>query len=865
MNNNNPSIKSKPNWILILIIFFSLNVLFLNCDEPPIQFQESDSSALKKLNESQIEIDYGNEFTTQRKVHLSISSHSAVKMYISNEAHCQTGGRWEKYKESRNWVLNTKNENKKNSLYITFQDQRGRKSPCLKDDIIYDAAPPVISSTELHIDQDSKEITLSYFIIEDTSGIQEVLCTVNQKVQACSEDSLSFIGESGSHIAQIIVTDKAGNESDVFKKLWSADFEAPTTQITLTPPNPSSGSNLTFEFIGRDKQSPIERLKYKCLLRESSTFDPMAEGVDCSSPYNINQQPEGSYTFQVLTIDEYGNRSTPSSYSWDVIQLNTHISFTNKPKPLTNLTTATFSFQAEDTIGPLSDLECQLNQSAFTSCSSGQRIYNQLQDRKNTFSVRVRDRDGNWDHPRTYSWEVDTLAPSLYLSQYPDALSRESQPILSWILDEQDSIYSYTCLLNGVTANNSECSRTIFMPQQDLDDGPYIFIIRVQDGAGNTNSDSHEWIIDTSPPVPVINEGPVGNIESSQATFTFNLQLPERHVQYYCRIDNEKTEPCTSPKTYLNLEHGNHIFYLSATDEVGNTSTEISSSWGIDLWGPEIQVSRSPSVQLVLRDSPITINIDVKDWPSGLSSILCGFEGNLTPCQANEERNLGTSLNPGSYKFIVQATDNLNHTNTQSISWEVSRNSSYNMRVCDHIIGNEDDISEPANTGDNHEEIRRVTFLNWSQAPEEDLFIREKGVYIKCNANQGSSSSINELPLSSLTNWPRGFVTCEYRVNTDSSEETTLAAYIGNTIPFSDSSPIVQTSEVIRNTLDNKEIAFVGLESPENCPHYYLSLRWMPSEYDAPPRSSYPRNIVNDPLLGYSPHGFHLGFGRCCN
>jgi hypothetical protein len=85
---------------------------------------------------------------------------------------------------------------------------------------------------------------------------------------------------------------------------------------------------------------------------------------------------------------------------------------------------------------------------------------------------------------------------------------------------------------------------------------------------------------DTSPPNTTIASGPSGTTTNHFATFTFSATEPST---FLCQLDGASdAEPCSSPKTYVNLSAGDHTFAVWATDIMGNADpTPATRSWTI--------------------------------------------------------------------------------------------------------------------------------------------------------------------------------------------------------------------------------------------------------------------------------------------
>ena len=85
---------------------------------------------------------------------------------------------------------------------------------------------------------------------------------------------------------------------------------------------------------------------------------------------------------------------------------------------------------------------------------------------------------------------------------------------------------------------------------------------------------------DTTPPNTTIASGPSGTTTNAFATFTFQASEPST---FLCQLDaTAEAEPCSSPKTYVNLSAADHTFAVWATDVMGNADpTPATRSWTI--------------------------------------------------------------------------------------------------------------------------------------------------------------------------------------------------------------------------------------------------------------------------------------------
>ncbi|HEV2952196.1 MAG TPA: right-handed parallel beta-helix repeat-containing protein, partial [Actinomycetota bacterium] len=144
-----------------------------------------------------------------------------------------------------------------------------------------------------------------------------------------------------------------------------------------------------------------------------------------------------------------------------------------------------------------------------------------------------------------------------------------------------------------------ECSSPFFIPM--LEQGPHHLEVRALDNMENMDEtpDRWEWEIDITipdeldgedalPPDTFIAAGPMGSVDSTEATFSFtgsdNL-IPGPNLTFRCRLDGPPVafEGCATPRTYSDLPRGTHTFEVAAVDLQGNVDqTPAVRTWTID-------------------------------------------------------------------------------------------------------------------------------------------------------------------------------------------------------------------------------------------------------------------------------------------
>jgi hypothetical protein len=244
---------------------------------------------------------------------------------------------------------------------------------------------------------------------------------------------------------------------------------------------------------------------------------------------------------------------------------------TSKPANRTNETSAKFAFST----GSGLTYQCSLDGASFSACSSP-KSYSALAVGSHTFQVRARRASGELSSAASYTWVIDrTPPPAPVITSKPASLSDDTSAKLAFT-DAEGGV-AFFCRLDGRAF--SQCTSPEWY--SGLADGFHTFQVQARDTAGNTSSaTSYTWKIDTvPPPTPKLTGYPSQTTTSTTATFTFTDSEPG--VVYECRLDDDASSACSSPKTYAGLDSGRHDFSVRAIDAAGNRSKPASYSWTI--------------------------------------------------------------------------------------------------------------------------------------------------------------------------------------------------------------------------------------------------------------------------------------------
>ncbi len=254
------------------------------------------------------------------------------------------------------------------------------------------------------------------------SGIASFECRRDGAAFApCTSPQAYAALADGAHSFEVRAIDAAGNADQTPATFtWTIDTAAPNTTIDSSPPALTNAGSANFAFSGTDAGGSGVA-SFEC-RRDGASFTP------CTSPQAYASLADGAHTFEVRAIDTAGNADqTPASFSWSIDTAAPETSINSSPPALTNAASASFAFSGTDAGGSgIASFECRIDSTQaadWGSCSSP-KSYSNLSDGAHSFEVRAIDAAGNVDQtPASFSWSIDTAAPTTNIDSSPPALS----------------------------------------------------------------------------------------------------------------------------------------------------------------------------------------------------------------------------------------------------------------------------------------------------------------------------------------------------------------------------------------------------------------------------------------------------------
>jgi hypothetical protein len=303
---------------------------------------------------------------------------------------------------------------------------------------------------------------------------------------------------------------------------------------------------------------------------------------------------------------------------------------------------ATFRFSSDD---PAATFECRIDEELPEPCRSP--YARTLPDGPHSFSVRALDLAGNGDDtPAERLWTIDTIAPDTTLTDGPP--SADNSVTASFAFRSAERNVSFDCALDN--AGYLPCtSGSSFGP---VGDGPHAFSVRARDRAGNVDPSPaiYAWTVNTSTPDTQILSGPVAASQSTGASFTFFSPDAGGGATFTCSIDGSSFAACTSPRSYSNLDEGEHTFAVRVRDAVGNLDpSPATRTWRVDLTPPNTTIVDGPSGAVPVASASFAFSANEE------STFSCSVDGgDFAQCTSPASM---TGLGQGAHTFAVRATD----------------------------------------------------------------------------------------------------------------------------------------------------------------------------------------------------------------
>ena len=362
----------------------------------------------------------------------------------------------------------------------------------------------------------------------------------------------------------------------------------------------------------------------------------------------------GSHTFSVRATDAAANTGVAETYTWTIDTTAPTTAITQKPGNPSNDTSPSFAFTASEAG---SQFACRLDGLVFAPCVSV-KTYPGLGDGSHTFSVRATDLSGNLGVETSYTWVVDTVAPTATITVKPSDPSNAASPSFSFTASDVGS--SFLCKLD--VASFPPCTSPAGYP--GLTNGLHTFVVKATNPGGNLSVEvTYTWTIDTVPPTAAITGSRATRATTPPLSFSFTAS--ESGSTFRCRLDGGAFASCASPKQYLNVPPGTHTFTVQATHGAGNTGPQANYSWTIDTAAPTAETAQKPAALSNVNSASFSFTASQAG-----STFACRLDAAaFAACVLAEGLH---RFADGTHTFAVKATDAAGNTSAEmSYTWTV--------------------------------------------------------------------------------------------------------------------------------------------------------------------------------------------------
>ncbi len=409
-------------------------------------------------------------------------------------------------------------------------------------------------------------------------------CSLDGEPSApCTSPFARALGD-GPHTFSVRAINASGLADDSpAEHLWSIDTVAPQTTLTEAPPSADNSTDVRFSFISNEMF-----VAFECSL-DGAAF------TECRSADTFGPIGDGAHSFAVRAKDRAGNvDASPAVHAWQVDTSTPDTTIVSGPSGSVASATATFSFLSPDA-GPGSTFECSLDGSAFAACTSPV-TYNVAMG-VHTFSVRVRDANGNYDPtPATRTWTADITPPETTITAAPSGTVAMASASISFTANEATA--TYTCSLDGGAYAPCTSPYNVL----GLAQGAHSFSVIATDEAGNADPSpaTATWTVDTVTPTVAFSVGPAEG-ETVGPLVVFGFTASEGTPQ--CRVDGGAWMACTSSFSF-NHPAGTATFEVRVVDGAGN-ETIATRSFSVECAEPEITGSTVGLLRLETMDQSL--------------------------------------------------------------------------------------------------------------------------------------------------------------------------------------------------------------------------------------------------------------------
>jgi hypothetical protein len=305
-------------------------------------------------------------------------------------------------------------------------------------------------------------------------------------------------------------------------------------------------------------------------------------------------------------------------------------------------------------------------------------------DGYHVFFVKATDNVDNEGEAGQAAFGIDTTPPSMPANVHKTTPDNVNTPCFTWdpATDALAGVAGYSIRIDDAewTSIGNVTSWTSPYP---VPDGDHVFFVKAMNNVGDEGeAGSVSFSIDTTPPSMPANVHKTTPDSDNAPCFTWDTATDALAgvAGYSIRIDDAEWTSIGNVTSWTSpypIPDGDHVFFVKATDKVGNEGEAGQAAFGIDTAPPSMPAN-------VHKTTPDNVNTPCFTWDPA-TDLLAGVAGYSIRINDDEWTSIGnvtswTSPHPvpnGNYTFFVKATDKAgNEGEAGSVSFSINTTAS---------------------------------------------------------------------------------------------------------------------------------------------------------------------------------------------
>ena len=282
---------------------------------------------------------------------------------------------------------------------------------------------------------------------------------------------------------------------------------------------------------------------------------------------------------------------------------------------------------------------------------------------------------GNVGTAPTFSWIIDTTAPSVTFSKTPPPFSNSTSA--SFTFAGTDNITPPAQLVFEASQDGGAFA-PVTSPSTitGLAAGVHTYQVEAIDQAGNVGLGTiFQWTVDLTNPTVAITQMPPAATKSTTATFAFSgtddVTSPGNLVFEYS-LDGSTFAAATNPLTLNGLSSADHTFKVESIDQAGNVSAPAIFMWTVDAILPVVQLTQTPAQFTMSTSATFAFSGTDNRTPPAQLVFQTSLDGSaFAPATSPVSF---TSLPLGFHTFSVEAIDQVGNVSLPAIfTWTIDQ------------------------------------------------------------------------------------------------------------------------------------------------------------------------------------------------